>query len=69
MTDDRRRLAENGLLTVQEAAQFLRLGRTSTYELISRGKLPVVRFGRAVRVPKAAVVQLITDSLSSLAGE
>ena len=41
------------LITVEEAARLLRLGQTKVYELIGREGLPVVRFGRAVRVDPA----------------
>jgi excisionase family DNA binding protein len=41
------------LITVEEAAKLLRLGQTKVYELIGREGLPVVRFGRAVRVDPA----------------
>ncbi|MFI4971033.1 MAG: helix-turn-helix domain-containing protein [Hyphomicrobiales bacterium] len=34
------------LLTVEEAAILLRLGRTQTYELVMRGKVPSVKIGR-----------------------
>jgi excisionase family DNA binding protein len=38
------------LLSVPEVARSLGLGRTKVYELIATEGLPVVRFGRAVRV-------------------
>jgi excisionase family DNA binding protein len=42
------------LLTIQQVMAVLHLGRTKVYELIAREELPVIRFGRAVRVsPKA----------------
>jgi excisionase family DNA binding protein len=34
------------LLTVEEAAILLRLGRTQTYELIMLGKIPSIKIGR-----------------------
>jgi len=34
------------LLTVEEAAILLRIGRTQTYELVMRGKIPSVKIGR-----------------------
>ena len=43
------------LLRIPEAAQLVGLGRSSIYELISAGDLPVVRVGRAVRVPRLAI--------------
>lgn len=52
-------------LTVEEAAALLRIGRTSAYALAREwqetgGKtgLPVVRLGRQLRVPRAALEAL-----------
>lgn len=39
------------LLTVEEAAERLRLGRTLVYRLISSGELESVKVGRLRRVP------------------
>jgi excisionase family DNA binding protein len=39
------------LLTVPEVARRLRIGRTLAYMMARRGELPVVRFGKLVRVP------------------
>jgi excisionase family DNA binding protein len=52
---------ESLLLRVPEAAQLLGLGRTTTYDLIARGEIPVVRVGRAVRVPREALVAWIAS--------
>ena len=46
---------EQALLTVTQAARRLSLGRATTYQLVQRGELPVVRIGRAVRVPVRAL--------------
>ena len=48
-------LSKNGavkplLLSIPEVAKALSLGRTKVYELIRVEGLPVVRFGKAVRV-------------------
>jgi excisionase family DNA binding protein len=52
-------------LTVEEAAQVLRIGRTSAYLLTQQWRytggregLPVTRLGRLLRVPRAALVRL-----------
>lgn len=43
------------LLRVSEVAAVLGLGRTKVYELIATKQLPVVRFGRAVRVSSVSL--------------
>jgi excisionase family DNA binding protein len=43
------------LLRVEEAARVLGIGRTKVYELIAREELPVVRLGRAVRIPRVGL--------------
>ena len=45
------------LLTISEAAKILSLGRTKVYELIAHEGLPVVRFGRAIRVSPISLQQ------------
>lgn len=44
------------LLRVEEVAHVLGVARSTVYVLIAGGELPVVRFGRATRVPRAAVL-------------
>lgn len=38
------------LITVEEAAKLLKIGKTKMYELIRNENLPVVRFGKVVRI-------------------
>ena len=45
------------LLTVSQVAEMLSLGRTKVYELIATEGLPVVRFGKAVRVSPTSLQQ------------
>ena len=47
------------LLSVPEVAQTLGLGRIKVYELIACEGLPVIRFGRAVRVSVASLEQWV----------
>lgn len=47
------------LATLPECADALGIGLTKTRELIEDGKLPTVRFGRAVRVPVDALRSLV----------
>ena len=46
------------LLFVSEAAVWLGIGRTLTYELVQRGELPSVKLGRLVRVTRDGLVTL-----------
>jgi excisionase family DNA binding protein len=48
-----------GLLRVEEAAEWLGLGRTKAYELVYRGILPSVTIGRSRRVPFAALKSFV----------
>ena len=47
------------LLSVEEAARALGIGRSKTYELISAGDLETVHIGRSTRVPVAALHDLL----------
>ena len=43
-------------LSPEEFRTYLRIGRATTYDLISRGAIPFVRFGRLIRIPKSALL-------------
>ena len=45
------------LLTIPQVMALLSLGRSKVYELIDKEDLPVVRFGRAIRVSRTALQQ------------
>ena len=51
-------LVSDGLLTVEEAAEFPRLSRTSLYSLMDHGELAFVKLGRSRRIPRRALVEL-----------
>lgn len=48
-------------LSVPEAGRRLGLGKNLAYEAAKRGELPVLRFGRKLRVPLAALERLVSD--------
>ena len=50
------------LMTVREVAEQLRLSRSKVYELINLRELRTVKIGRCVRVPEAAVRELLANS-------
>ena len=53
------------LLSIPEAAAVLRLSRAKVYQLIDVEGLPIVRFGRAVRVPHSSLQLWIEQRMKS----
>ena len=47
------------LLTVTEAARLLRISRNLCYELIAQGRLPHIRLGRRILLPRYGLEQWI----------
>ena len=47
--------------TVQEAGDRLRISRQSAYELVRQGRIPAIRLGRRLAVPKAALRQMLEE--------
>ena len=54
--------AVSTLLTVPEAAEFLRISRNLAYDMIARGEFPHVRLGRVIRVPSRALQEWLECS-------
>lgn len=48
-------------ISVELAAALLGVGRTTLYQAIRRGELPVLRIGRRVVVRRATVARLLAD--------
>src|SRR5438874_4243785 len=46
-------------LTVPEAGRLIGLARSASYSAAARGELPVLRFGRRLVVPIAALMRLL----------
>jgi excisionase family DNA binding protein len=71
-SEGRSHMAENGavlkderfLLTLEEAARRLPVGRTTLYELAARGELQPVTIGRCRRVPLSSLTSFV-DRLTS----
>ncbi len=63
VSDERNEMVAEGLLTVREAGEFLRLSRSKVYELMDAGALAFVRLGRCRRIPRLAVVLLAARNL------
>lgn len=47
------------ILTIDEAAEVLRISRQSAYEAARRGEIPTIRLGRRILVPRRALEKLI----------
>jgi len=56
------------LLTVEDAAQALALGRTKIYELLDAGKLRSIKIGRARRIPVDALHEFVRTADIDTAG-
>jgi excisionase family DNA binding protein len=49
------------LLTPEETAETLSIGRTKVYELLARGLLRSVQIGKSRRIPVAAITDLVAQ--------
>jgi excisionase family DNA binding protein len=54
------------LMSPEELSEFLQLGRTSTYGLLSSGAIPCVRFGRLLRVRRSDVEKFVEERLEKV---
>lgn len=54
-------MVEKATFTVDEMAAHLGIGRNAAYEAIKRGEIPVLRIGRRILVPRAALDHLLAS--------
>lgn len=54
---------ERPTLSIEEAAGFLGISRKRAYASAHRGEIPTVSFGRALRVPTAALRRMLEVDL------
>jgi excisionase family DNA binding protein len=47
------------VLTVEEAATVLRIGRSAAYEGVRTGEIPAVKVGRSIRIPRCRLAALL----------
>lgn len=47
------------VLTVEEAAKYLRVGRSAAYAAIKSGDIPHIKVGRSIRVPRHRLEHLL----------
>ena len=46
-------------ITVPEAAEMLGISRNFAYQLFREGKLPSIRFGKRILIPRAALEKIL----------
>jgi excisionase family DNA binding protein len=49
-------------ISVPEAGRRLGLGKNASYEAARRGELPILRFGRKLRVPNVALERMLSEA-------
>ncbi len=54
------------MLTVEEAAAVLRIGRNTAYAAVADGSLPAIRFGSRIRIPRAGLAALVMHEAGTL---
>lgn len=55
------------LLTVDELADYLHIGRRQAYAAVGRGEVPSIRIGRTIRIPKHALQEWMDRQCSAAA--
>ena len=58
-------MQEKLTFSVEEAAKLLVIGRNLCYEKVKTGEIPVLKIGRRLLVPKAALEKLLNEPKSS----
>ena len=57
-------IEERLCVTVPEAAKMLGISRNFAYQLVREGKLPSIRFGKRILIPKAALEKMLEGRVS-----
>jgi len=55
--------SERLTLTVEEAGQLLGISRALAYEMARTGRLPTLRFGKRIVVPKKAIETMLAQAV------
>lgn len=59
---------QSDILTVDEAAELLKIPRSSVYKLAQQGKIPSKKVGRHWRFHRQAIVNWVLDTNPSING-
>lgn len=54
-------MEEKATLTVKEAARYLGIGKNLCYDRVKTGEIPVIKIGKRLLVPRAALDKLLQD--------
>ena len=52
-------MTDQHVITVEEAAEILRISRNGAYEAVKRGEIPSIRIGRRVLIPRIALEKML----------
>ncbi len=50
------------VMTVEEAAELLKISKPSAYQAVKHGEIPVIRIGRRILVPVSALEKLLASA-------
>ena len=50
------------VLSVQQLADVLQIGRNSAYDLVKSGQIRSIRIGKTIRIPQAALLEYLGKS-------
>jgi excisionase family DNA binding protein len=50
------------VLTVDDLAEALKIGHNAAYSLVRSGKIRVVRIGKNIRIPQAALMEYLSST-------
>ena len=49
------------VMSVTECAAYLRIGRSHAYEMVKEGKIPSIRLGKKILIPRRRLEQLLGE--------
>ena len=55
-------------ITVPEAAEMLGISRNHGHKLVREGQIPVIRFGKSLRIPRAALIKRLEEGVTQCKG-
>ena len=47
------------VLTISEVMEYLQIGRSHAYQLVAEGKIPSIRLGRKIVIPRKRLEKLL----------